>query len=83
MTGAASASDLDRVLERRRAVALAQHYREFEGLSIRQIADRLGRSPATVKAYFYDPSDANKRPSDSLCANAWAGCPAFPVGVGF
>jgi AcrR family transcriptional regulator len=53
-----------RVLERRRAVALARHYREFEGLSIRQIADRLGRSPATVKAYFYDPSDANKRPSD-------------------
>jgi len=63
MTGAASASDLDRVLERRRAVALAQHYREFEGLSIRQIADRLGRSRATVKAYFYDPSDANKGPS--------------------
>ena len=45
-----------RVLERRRAVALARHYREFEGLSIRQIADRLGRSPATIKAYFYDPT---------------------------
>jgi DNA-binding NarL/FixJ family response regulator len=42
----------DRVVERRRAVALARHYREFEGLSIRQIAGRLGRSPATVKAYF-------------------------------
>jgi len=28
----------DRVVERRRAVALAHHYREFEGLSIRQIA---------------------------------------------
>ncbi len=37
-------------------MALAHHYREFEGLSIRQIADRLGRSPATVKAYFYDPT---------------------------
>jgi DNA-binding NarL/FixJ family response regulator len=46
----------DRVVERRRAVALARHYRESEGLSIRQIADRLGRSPATVKAYFYGPS---------------------------
>jgi hypothetical protein len=39
------------------------HYREAEGLSIAQIADRLGRSPATIKAYFYDPSDANKGPS--------------------
>ena len=46
----------DRVLERRRAVALASHFREVEGLSIAQIADRLGRSPATIKAYFYDPS---------------------------
>jgi DNA-binding NarL/FixJ family response regulator len=45
----------DRVAERGRAVALARHYREFEGLSIRQIANRLGRSPATIKAYFYDP----------------------------
>ena len=46
----------DRVLDRRRAVALARHFREAEGLSIAQIADRLGRSPATIKAYFYDPS---------------------------
>ena len=46
----------DRVAERRRAVALAGHYREVEGLSIAEIARRLGRSPATVKAYFYDPT---------------------------
>ena len=65
MTGKASTAGMSRVLERRRAVALARHYREFEGLSIRQIAGRLGRSPATVKAYFYDPSDANKRPTES------------------
>ena len=56
----------DRVVERRRAVALARHFRETEGLSIAQIADRLGRSPATIKAYFYDPSNANKRPTDTL-----------------
>src|SRR3979409_1772351 len=56
---------MSRALERRRAVALARHYREFEGLSIRQIADRLRRTPATVKAYFYDPSNANKRPTDT------------------
>jgi AraC-like DNA-binding protein len=47
---------LDRVAERQRAVALARHYREAEGLSIAQIAQRLGRTPATVKGYFYDPS---------------------------
>ena len=46
---------LDRVAERQRAVMLARHYREAEGLSIAQIAQRLGRSPATVKGYFYDP----------------------------
>jgi DNA-binding NarL/FixJ family response regulator len=51
---------LDRVAERQRA--LARHYREAEGLSIAQIAERLGRAPATVKGYFYDPSQANKRP---------------------
>lgn len=44
----------DRVLERRRAVALARHFREAEGLSVAQIAERLGRSPRTIKAYFYD-----------------------------
>jgi AcrR family transcriptional regulator len=55
VTGYAPSAGTDRVIERRRAVALARHYREYEGLSIRQIADRLGRSPATVKAYFYDP----------------------------
>ncbi len=32
--------------ERRRAVALARHFREAEGLSIAQITERLGRSPA-------------------------------------
>ena len=52
---------MDRVAERRRAVALAQHYREAEQLSIAQIAGRLGRSPATVKAYLYDPTGEKAR----------------------
>jgi hypothetical protein len=60
VTGTAPPAVTARVLERRRAVALARHYRDFEGLTIRQIADRLGRSPATVKAYFYDPSELPK-----------------------
>ncbi|HET7380008.1 MAG TPA: hypothetical protein VFJ24_08215 [Gaiellales bacterium] len=56
----------DRVRERRKAAALARHYRDEESLSIAEIARRLGRAEATVKAYLYDPSQANKRPSDSL-----------------
>jgi AraC-like DNA-binding protein len=51
----------DRVSERRRAVALARHFRDAEGLSIGQIAGRLGRSPATIKAYFYDPMGEKAR----------------------
>jgi DNA-directed RNA polymerase specialized sigma24 family protein len=48
-------------VERRRAVALARHFRECEALSIAQIAARLGRSPATIKAYLYDPTGEKAR----------------------
>jgi hypothetical protein len=47
---------VDRVQERRRAAALARHYRDQEDLPIAEIARRLGRAKATVKAYLYDPS---------------------------
>ena len=63
----------DRVRERRRAAALARHYRDAEGLSIREISRRLGRTEATIKAYLYDPSDTNKRPT---------GEPAGATGLG-
>jgi DNA-binding CsgD family transcriptional regulator len=46
----------DRVVERRRAAQLAGHYRDQENLTLAEIARRLGRAPATVKAYLYDPS---------------------------
>ena len=46
----------DRVAERRRAAALARHYRDAEQFSIAEIARRLGRAPATIKAYLYDPT---------------------------
>jgi hypothetical protein len=49
------------VVERRRAVTLARHFREAEGLPNTQIAERRGRSPAMVKAYFYDPTGAKAR----------------------
>jgi len=51
----------DRVRERRKAAALARHYRDEEGLSIAEIARRLGRAEATVKAYFYDPTGEKAR----------------------
>jgi Helix-turn-helix domain len=71
----------DRIVERRRAAALARHFREAEGLSIAQIAERLGRSPATIKAYFFDPTDANKGLSRERVAKAggrevWSHLPA-------
>ena len=72
-----SATATDRVLERRRAVALARHYREFEGLSIRQIADRLGRSQATVKAYFYDPTGEKARAVKARYVGVCRGCGAY------
>ena len=83
MAANARGERIDRVVERRRAVALARHYRDFEGLSNAEIAARLGRSPATVKTYFCDPSDANKRPTGSLHANAWEDCPAPSIAVRF
>ncbi|MBV9334682.1 MAG: sigma-70 region 4 domain-containing protein, partial [Solirubrobacterales bacterium] len=45
----------DRVSERRRAAQLARHYRDQGGLTIAEIARRLGRAEGTVKAYLYDP----------------------------
>ena len=52
---------LDRVTERRRAAQLARHYRDHEGLAIAEIARRLGRAQATIKAYLYDPTGASVR----------------------
>ena len=77
MTGKASSAGTGRGLERRRAVALARHYREYEGLSIRQIADRLGRSPATVKAYFYDPTGEKARAVKARYQGVCRGCGAY------
>jgi AraC-like DNA-binding protein len=67
----------DPVLERRRAVALARHFRQAEGLSIAQIADRLGRSPATIKAYFYDPTGEKARTVKARYVGVCRGCGAY------
>ena len=68
---------MDRLAERRRPVALAVHYREAEGLSIAQIADRLGRSPATIKAYFYDPTGEKARAVKARYVGVCRGCGAY------
>ena len=66
----------DRVTERRRAVQLARHYRDAEDLSIAEIARRLGKAPATVKGYLYDPTGekarAVKRRYQGACRNCGA-----------
>ena len=72
-----SAAAADRAAERRRAVALARHFREAEGLSIAQIAERLGRSPATVKAYFYDPTGEKARAVKVRYQGVCRGCGAY------
>jgi hypothetical protein len=74
--GTVGDASLDRVAERQRAVALARHYRESEGLSIAQIAERLGRAPATVKGYFYDPSGEKARAVKARYQGVCRGCGA-------
>ena len=66
----------DRVEERRRAVQLARHYREAGGLSIAQIAQRLGRSPATIKACFYDPTGEKAKAVKTRYQGICRGCGA-------
>jgi transcriptional regulator with XRE-family HTH domain len=65
---------LDRVHERRRA--LARHYRYEEGLSIAEIARRLGRAQATIKAYLYDPTGDRAREVKARDRGVCRGCGA-------
>ena len=52
------------------------HYRLAEGLSIAQIAQRLGRSPATIKGYFYDPDGETARAVKARYQGLCRGCGA-------
>ena len=66
----------DRVTERRRAAQLARHYRDQEGLTIAEIARRLGRAEGTVKAYLYDPLGAKAREVKARYRGVCRGCGA-------
>ena len=67
---------LDRVTERRRAAQLARHYRDQEGLSIGEIARRLGRADATIKAYLHDPTGDKARAVKARYRGVCRGCGA-------
>jgi hypothetical protein len=67
----------ERTIERRRAVAIAHHYRDSEGRSIAEIARLLGRSPATIKAYFYDPTGEKARAVKARYQGICRGCGAY------
>jgi predicted transcriptional regulator len=67
---------VDRVQERRKAAALARHYRDHEGLTIAEIARRLGRAEATVKAYLYDPTGEKARAVKARYVGVCRGCGA-------
>ncbi len=46
-------------------------------MSIVQIADRFGRSPATVKAYFYDPTGEKARAVKARYVGVCRGCGGY------
>jgi hypothetical protein len=71
-----SRSELARVVERRRAAALARHYRDQEKRSIQEIARLLGRAPASVKAYLYDPTGEKARAVKRRYTGFCRGCGA-------
>jgi hypothetical protein len=56
---------------------LARHYRDEEGLSIAEIARQLGRAPATVKAYLYDPTGEKARAVKARYRGVCRGCGAY------
>ena len=67
----------DRVSERRRAAQVARHYRDQENLTIAEIARRLGRAEATVKAYLYDPTGEKARAVKARYVGVCRGCGAY------
>ena len=66
----------DRVSERRRAAQLARHYRDQEGLTLAEIARRLGRAEGTVKAYLSDPIGEKAREVKARYRGSCRGCGA-------
>jgi hypothetical protein len=80
MNASRASTEPKRVAERRQAVALARHYREVERLSVTEIATRLGRQPATVRSYLYDPDASKARKFKASYRGSCEGCGARTSG---
>ena len=76
MNASRAPTEPERVAERRQAAALARHYREMERLSVTEIAARLGRKPATVRSYIYDPDASKARELKKSYRGSCEGCGA-------
>ncbi len=68
--------------ERALAVKLARHYRDTERLAITEIAVRLGRAPATISEYLYDPDRATAREVRERYRGVCRSCGASTSGSG-
>lgn len=68
--------------ERERAAKLARHYRDTERLSIDDIAARLGREPATIREYLYDPDRCKARALRERYRGVCRDCGASTSGAG-
>ena len=76
MSASGPRQSADRSAERRRAAQLARHYRDAEQLSIAEIARRLDRAEATIKAYLWDPTGEKTRAVKQRYQGACRGCGA-------
>jgi len=77
-----SADPQDRVAERWRAAKLALYYRDEQGLAVSEIATLLGRAPATISAYLYDPDGRKTRAVKERWRSTCCGCGASTWGSG-
>lgn len=75
-------SAADSVAERKRAAALARHYRDHEGLNVNEIAQRLDRAPTTISGYLYDPDGEKTKLARSRYRGVCRSCGASTWGSG-
>lgn len=68
--------------ERARAATLARYYRDEQHLTIAQIARLLGRAPATINAYLYDPDGTKTKHIKARYRGVCHGCGTSTWGSG-